>query len=431
MLSIRIRFIQSIGFAFVVGLLCLLLPVDSAIGQTVAMSGEYGSSDGRILKFPVNGVRVPCDPAQSARCISGELDLSGSIAADPLGAPSSGVGVDGAGVVIMPGGLDVGDPFTIPPGVFRQDARPEFTPIVNVGSGFAGFIVQLDTTLSYFIPSAARAVNPPASTRVFQADGWIAPGNGQTGRAAASTTPISAATQSIHAITLRYKAGLNAFGGTMAALQDGDAAQYVVRTRNTYGEMTAFMPWIGKFPLEDGVFGNANTEFGAGWEYTRMDARAAGFIRALGGVAPPCTVTLPPGPAGCGLITNFTGPTIGTLPPSTSTRFLYPWTTGTVEVLLTGTQGGFPADQLLTAMGYDSTSSTLSGGRIRNVGLVAGSYTLRNSIGGVQSGHQIVGLDMQFTPVPRSTTALAAGLGLLALLAGRAGDRDELASTRR
>jgi hypothetical protein len=86
-------------------------------------------------------------------------------------------------------------------------------------------------------------------------------------------------------------------------------------------------------------------------------------------------------------------------------------------VLFAGTLGGFPADQLLTAMGYDSTSRTTAGGGVRNIGLVAGSFTLRNAPGsGSRNFHQVVGLDMQFTPEPKSTAALGVGLGLLVIL---------------
>jgi hypothetical protein len=69
-------------------------------------------------------------------------------------------------------------------------------------------------------------------------------------------------------------------------------------------------------------------------------------------------------------------------------------------------------------MGYDTVSGS-GATQVRNIGMVAGSYTLRNSAGGVQSGHQMIGVDMQFTPEPTATAALIGGIGLLGFLARR------------
>lgn len=402
------------------GLFCLLavlaLPAGLTSAQTVAMRGEYGASIGRLINLPLNPPKLPCVQTQQARCIFGEVDGGAGGIPDPLAEPLNGVGVDGAGIRIIPGGLDVGAPFTIPPGAFRQAAGPQFTPIVNNLA-----VIQLDTTFTFSMPAAERAVNPPAATRIFQPDAWSAPGNGQTGRTAASTTPISTATQNVHDITLRYKAGPNAFGGTMASLLDGEGRIYLLGRDTGSGNPTS-MPWIGTARLGDGIPGNSVTRAGAGWDYTAMAAQAPGIIRNFGGIAPPCTVATPPSPAGCGLVTNFTGSTIGPLPPATSTRHLFAWTTGTVEVFLTKTFAGFQYDQLLTGMGYDTTSMTSAGATVRNIGLVAGSFTHRNSAGSSASNHQIVGLDMRFTPEPSNAAALVAGLAGLALIANRRRD---------
>ncbi|MFK7897729.1 MAG: hypothetical protein AB8G23_17975 [Myxococcota bacterium] len=394
-----------------------------AQAQTVAMSGEYGESSGRVVNLPLNPPFLPCAQAQNARCHAGQLSFVGgtSVTDDPLAEPSSGVGVPGAGVRVIDGGLGVGDAFTVPTGAFKQDAGLQFTPIVNQTR-----IHQLNTTFTYSMPAAARAVNPPAATRIFQPNAWNAPGNGQTGRGAASTTPISTATQTEHEITVRYKSGLNAFGGTMAALRDGEGRLFLAEppflgTGSTYNTETR--PWVGTNQLGDGIPNNPNTRIGAGWGYTRMHALAPSVIKNLAGVAPPCTAATPPAPAGCGLVTDFTGFTIGIIPGATTTQHLFAWTTGTVEVLLAETIGGFAANQLLTAMGYDTTSMTLSGGTVRNIGMVAGSFTKRTSSGFTRSGAQIVGLDMRFTPEPAATAALVIGVGGLALLMkGRASE---------
>lgn len=404
------RFVTVFVFVLLFGLLPRL-----GAAQRVAMSGEYGGSFGRLVNFPLNPPRTVCDPTQSARCHPGQIDRGiERLTVDPLAEPSSGVGVPGAGVRIVDGGLAVGNRFTIPPGAFTQAAGHQFTPVVNDLA-----IVQLDTTFTYSMPAAVRAVDPAPATRVFQANGWTAPGNGQTGRVSANTTPISAATQGVHNITLRYKAGPNAFGGTMAALKSGTGRLYLVPPI-IFSPPGGPLPMIGTNQLGQDPSEIPSTQFGAGWNYTRMFVQPPGTFLLGGGVAPPCTAATPPSPAGCGLVTNFSGIPLASIPEATGTRFMFAWTTGTVEVLFTGTQAGFPADQLLTAMGYDTFSSTSMGGAVRNVGLVAGSYTQRSSVSGTSNGHQVVGLDLRFTPEPHNAVVMIAGVGaLVALASGR------------
>lgn len=377
----------------------------------VAMSGEYGESSGRIVNIPLNPPRAICSNVQDARCHQGQIDRGfGAPEVDALSEPSSGVSVNGG--VIMDGGLAVGDTFTIPPLVFQQDPNvsgANFTPVINNVA-----IVQLNTTLTAAMPATARETNPQSGTRIFRANAWSQPGNGMTGRVAASTTPISINTQTTHAITMTYSAGPNAFGGTMANLLDGDGVLFLTGVAIGSPMNPATSPWIGTNMLSDGIAGNLQTRNGAGWGYTRMGAQSAGVIRNQGGISPPCTQENPPAPAGCGLVTDFTGTTIAPIPGATSTKFMYAYTTGTVSVLFTGTQGGFPADQLLTGMGYDTTS-----GGVRNIGMVAGSFTLRNSAAGAASGHQMIGVNMTFTPEPTATAALIGGIGLLGFLARR------------
>ena len=149
-----------------------------------------------------------------------------------------------------------------------------------------------------------------------------------------------------------------------------------------------------------------------------MSVRAPGIIRNRGGISSPCTQENPPGPAGCGLVTEVGDETVVVIPGTTFTKFMYAYTTGTVSVRMTSTPGDAFFDQFLTAMGYDTVSGTGTSA-VRNVGLVAGSFTLRNSAAGRRSGHQIIGLNLQFSPEPGSTAALLAGMGMLAMLAGR------------
>ncbi len=397
--------------------LSFLLSTAGVAQAQVAMSGEYGESSGRIVNIPLNPPRALCTNAATARCHQGSIDFGGGPSADQLSEPASGVGVDGAGVVIMPGGLAVGDQFTIPPLVFRQEPAGvvQFTPVIGSPA-----IVQLNTTLTAAMPATARVTSPQSGTRIFRANAWNQPGNGQTGRVAANTVPISGATQTVHEITLTYTAGANAFGGTMANLLDGDGSLFLtgVALMSSIGN-PATRPWVGTNMLSDGIAGNLQTRNGAGWGYTRMGAQSAGVIRNNAGLSAPCTQDNPPAPAGCGLVTDFVGTTIGTIPSATSTKFMHAYTTGTVSVSFTGTVGGFGANQILTGMGYDTVSGAGTTA-VRNIGMVAGSYTLRNSTGAPnRSGQQVIGVDMQFTPEPTATAALLGGIGLLGFLARR------------
>ncbi|MFK7897731.1 MAG: hypothetical protein AB8G23_17985 [Myxococcota bacterium] len=410
----------SLGLGLLLGVV-LSNPLEVR-AQSVAMSGEYGASVGRLSHSPVNPPRTACTQMQNARCHYGERarPTVSMTTVDPLAAASGGVGVPGAGVRVIEGGLSVGDTVTVPPGAFRQAAGHQFTPILN-----HNLFVQLDTTFVFSMPAASRALNPPAATRVLQSNGWNAAGNGQTGRVAANTTPISTATQNVEKVTVRYQAGPNAFGGTMAAMQDGEGRHYYSGplVSGTGGGAASTRPWIGTSPLGDGIPNNPSTRFGAGWDYTRMSVLPGAVVRNEGGLAPPCTAATPPAPAGCGLVTDATGFVIRSSPAKSITRHVFAWTTGTVEVLLGGTVGGFPSRQLLTAMGYDTTSMTLSGGTLRNIGLVAGAFTRRSFVGysfGLNN-HEIVGLDMQFSPEPRATAALLIGVGALLVLGARRG----------
>ena len=400
-----------------------------AQAQTVAMSGQYGERSGLVVPIPINilegqppGNKVQCGPDagvfQIARCPKGHKN-SMTPGGGALGytMPRTGVKVEGAGVRIINGGLNVGDPFTIPGVAFKVLARHRYTPVIENAS-----VHQLDTTLTAALPRTNRVVNPPPLTRRMSAMNWSNPNGGQTGRANADTG-FTLPSVGVGAVQLNYTAGPNEFGGTMAALLDGDGRLYLKGfIFGSAAGSPATRPWAGTNGLGDGIQGNLNERNGAGWNYTIMNGQQAGVVKNNVGLAPEC-----PGPftltPGCGLVTDFSGTVIGGVPPATSTKFMFPWTTGTAFALKLSSPGGFPNNELLTGMGYDTTSMTGGGGTVRNVGLVAGSYTRRTSPGATgpvtRPGTQMIGIDLQFTPEPGTTVALLGGLGLLGFLARR------------
>ena len=74
-------------------------------------------------------------------------------------------------------------------------------------------------------------------------------------------------------------------------------------------------------------------------------------------------------------------------------------------------------------MGFDTIGKSVMGAPQRNVGLVAGSYSIRTAFPpagpDIQISPQILGLNLKFTPEPGATMALVSGLGLLGFLARR------------
>lgn len=366
---------------------------------------------------------MPCTNVLNARCpayYTGNL-VPPAAQLRQQNAPASGVGIEGAGVRIVPGGLSAGAGFTIPTSAFRQAAGHQFTPILS-----GPYFPQLDTSQTFVGPAAARAENAQSGTRKFRANAWSQAGNGQSGRVAAATTPISRLTQAEHNATVRYTPGLNAFGGTMALLQSGSKRVYYsdAVVRSSLG-MASTRPWVGTVSVSSGdSSGNPFTRAGAGWGYTRMrnPAPQPFVIRNNAGIAPDCTQLTPPAPPGCGLITHIGDTVVNSIIQSdiVSTRWLYAFTTGTVSVSVYNAVGAWSPASRLTAMGFDTTSMTSGGGTVRNIGLVAGAFARRDTADTFpRYSPEIVGLNIRFSPEPGASVVLPGALALLGLFARR------------
>ena len=154
-----------------------------------------------------------------------------------------------------------------------------------------------------------------------------------------------------------------------------------------------------------------------------MGNQRAGRLKALQSIGPVCAITPPPTPDGCNEVNNFdtNGFTIVLIGAATSTRHLFAWTTGTVSIVRTALRPPFTVIDTLTGMGYDTLGISNLGGPQRNVGLVAGSYTIRTSdaTGETNISPQMIGANLRFAPEPQATLSLLSGLALLGVLGAR------------
>jgi hypothetical protein len=374
------------------------------------------------------------------------------------------VGNKGARNINNPaGGLAVGDPFTIPPFAFQQQLGPQ------IGIVLQNITRQLDTTFiaampgidrngpnpgplpagSYTIKNLTQLAPIPALTRMFSQMNWQNPGNGQNNglavglaaRANANTTINASAAGGNEKVRIRYVAGPRQFGGTMALLLDGRGRLYLAGPQLTGAVPAIFKPAAATQPVGDNDPGYRRRN-AACWDVTAPGFQLPGRFKGFQGnvntpmgapiIAPLCTQTSDPLnllPVGCNEINGFdtymggvaplpAGGTFALLPKATSIKHMFALTTGTVSIVRVALRNGVHFSDTVTAMGHDTVGVSVMGGVQRNVGLVAGSYTIRNSTD-TQLNTQMLGLNLKFAPEPGATAALASGLGMLGLLAYR------------
>ncbi|MEZ4281514.1 MAG: hypothetical protein R3F21_18065 [Myxococcota bacterium] len=482
--------------------LAALIGAATTVGraQTVGMYGEYHESNGIIVDIPQNPPIAPCVPpplivappphptvmgAQSfqhldlrpagvddARCHDREWHVNfTTMQPGVFNKPRIG----NRGARIIPGGVDVGDPFTIPPFAFEQHLG------LQVGIVLQNVTRQIDTDFvaampgidrlgpdpgpspthagSYTIKTPGQLIPAPALTRRFSAGNWNAPGNGQNNgkpgtafaaRLAADTTHFNTANGGNERVEVRYRSGPNQFGGTMALLLDGSAREYLVGLAASGMVPATFKPNAGTRPIPGGdVDPGFRIRNAGGWDLTATGFQNAGRVKAFYGglnpanaftpmgdprVAADCTVPNQALPVGCNEINGFdtfmagsfttmlglpVGGTIALLPKATSVKHMFALTTGTVSVVRVASrplQGGHFSDTL-TGMGYDTVriGGSPLGGVQRNVGLVAGSYAVRtesNSFGIVGMQIDTQLLGVNLKFVPEPGATIALASGL-------------------
>jgi hypothetical protein len=407
----------------------LVLGTSLAQAQTVEMSGSFGERNGRVVNIPQNPPLTICGAGgnlTSPPAAPGDSRCNGSRIKNALGtnpltyaAPAFGVGVKG-GHRVIPGGLLKGSTFTVPPQALSQNLGLQGGPVIN------NPVVYLDTTFQAVLPGTSRSNNPPANTRVMRPLG-AAPISGQTGRPNAPTTgpnagriTITMSPTGMDIGTITYNEGVNKFGGTMASLLDGEANLYIKTPAFDAYFPTAVTPVMGIQPV-----GNTTISLmergGAGWNYPIPGVQGPGKVVGPANIVSfvPCGDSIPATPANCNEVTSAFAVTLDVgnfLPSANSTKFAFPFTTGTVTNYVKGFRNGQTITTTLTAMGYDTTTATAG---VRNIGLVSGSYTQRQSGTGNELASQMIGLNLSFTPEPGAAVALFAGIGLLGLAAAR------------
>ena len=421
----------------VLGAVALLMVLGSSTAQAqyVSMSGEYHEANGRVVNIPFNQPSVICGATidtpplvADARCVGARQTIyQPPVPGAPFGplkyvAPQTGVpNVNGT----IPGGLAVGDQFTIPTEWFKQTPATMPTPFPVAGPVVDNAVIWISTAFTARLPAAARLVSPPASTRVMHAQGTGAI-PGQPGRPTGVPAVITAAmvppVGSSDTGLMTYTEGPNKFGGTMATLLDGTSRLFIKSAGFDAFFPSAYTPVLATQPV-----GNASVFLaernGMGWDYVVSGGQASGAIFGLSGTGiVPCAAGIAPAtPAGCNqppaTVPGLGAIPLGPLPAATSLKHLFPWTTGTVTNVVHAVRGAPQTfTTTLTAMGYDTTTATPG---VRNVGLVAGSYAARIAGTGAELNTQIIGMNLSFTPEPGAAVALFAGIGLLSVMAAR------------
>jgi hypothetical protein len=428
-----------------------------ANAQNVGIAGEYSESNGVIIHIPQNPPNVDCAASTAAwaapgdaRCPRIEQHFFMSTAAPArfvnphhgnygarLGTAATSTLPTNALGGANAAGLNVGDAFRVPPLLMQQRLGPQIGIVLN------NAVRQLDTTFTAAAPGTARALSAPADTRVFNNGGWVGQNNGLTGAAAITRTAAAQTVTSVvgaEVMTVTYGGGANGFSGTMTILLDGQGLLYLKHPSISAGFPTFLRPIVASNPVGDTVAGFA-TRNAAGWDYTVTGSQKPGDAKGYGPyptavqnavIAPDCGPTAPPTPVGCNEINFWRSPFPGVppssmatnsapgvhfgpvIPSATSTKHMFALTTGRVTLKRVAVRNGVTMTDTATGQGYDTVSGTN-----RNVGLVAGSYSVRTSVTGTNINHQMLGVDISLTPEPGATVALMSGLGLLGALAAR------------
>ena len=431
----------------VFGAVALMVLGTSAVqAQTVSMSGEYHESSGRAVEIPQIGQASNCGAGGGntaapsapgdARCHGGRQTIYQPALGPLKGYVKPATGVQNVVTGIVPGGLAKGSTFTVPTGFFARTAPAAISVSPVEAAVVDNAVIWIETAFTAQLPAAGRLNTPPASTRVMRKQDPLGTGAaipGQPLRPVGTSTNVRVVNMvppvgSNDSGTITYTEGPNKFGGTMSGLLRGEALLWIKSTGFDALFPSAYTPVLATQPVGNppSVIPTLMSRNGMGWDYLVTGGQPSGQIWGLSGTSIVlCSAgVVPVMPLGCNqppaTVPNpapSKGIDLGPIAPATSVKHVFPWTTGTVTNVVHAVRGAPQTfTETLTAMGYDTTAMTAG---VRNVGLVAGSYTARIADTGNELGSQLIGINLTFTPEPGATVALFAGIGLLGLAAAR------------
>jgi hypothetical protein len=393
----------------------------TANAKTFTMSGQWYMNRGALVDIPINGGAVFCQGASLQEgCVGVFKPLNG--------------GVPG-GAVITPTNIGPAN-FTIPPHAFGQALGSQRVPI-----SIAPTVVQLVTSFVYDGPADFTQAGLAVPTFTvnqnakFRKNAW-SKDPGQAGRVAANfawcpgvggpgcASGLAATPAAVQGI-VKYTAGANAFGGTMAMIIDGTGATSIVAgvgALPTGGAGTTMVPLLAHLPIA-GMGVNPQVG-GVGYAFRNTVMLGAapkflGFMTSATGGKGLITSTGPP------LLTGGGNPDVQA--GDTNINWGFPWTTGTISVMNTEITPGGNGTGTLTAMGSDSRNAA-GGGRIT---LVAGSTNNRVLSGLDFEALEVLVLDFEgIGEVPSMGPAGLATVGLLMALSAGYAIRGRFASKK-
>lgn len=384
-----------LGMGILLGLL-LVGTTAQAQGRTLSMSGEWFQNRGPLVDIPANGGARLCVPGGLVRtgCVNNLRPANGGIPAAPQPVNVTGFG---------PAGFTISNN-----AAFAQaggSANRQTVPVNGIPT-----VIQLASQFSLAGPGLTSMAGGAAT---FQANAfsndplqaarlgpnftWCPPGG-------ACTTPTYSQTYGAYRAVIKYTAGVNAFGGTMAMM-----------LRDTGVVSVNIGPASQPRVLHQLVGGTTNPTFapqmgGAAYAAFRQLTLAPGPVYSSYKIGTPCTsgFGVEPSPPGCGKITSQ-GAFLFSAPSSINRDFGMPWTTGTVHVRnLPGPVPTNDPSTTFTVMGSDNRTP-LGRGQIT---LVAGATTER-----IPSGNHFGALEVVSMNFSAPSTPLLSGPAILAMVA--------------
>ncbi len=444
----RLRFLAGTLLALAV----TLAFASTANAKSFSMTGQWFANRSVLVDIPINGGPVTCfELDNESNCvgmgtmINATSGWATTMSDFPWPRPAgqvhfgfkpAGGGVPGSAAISAMGANPAS--FTIPDGAFKQFVSivgPQAMPVALVPT-----VVQLNTSLDLSGPAgfatAAAATWPftLGQPAVFMKDAWsndpgqasAALGAGKI-RAAPDFTwcpgiggplcafPLGNQPGALNGV-VRYEAGPNRFGGTMALLLKGNGTTTIVA--GTTGG-TAMVPLLAHLPFAMNPAFIEGQAQGIGYSFTNQNILGSAKLY-IGFMTSKSTIT-----PGAGLITS-TGPPLMTtgggtavMPGDTNLNYGMPWTTGAVSVMNVELgPGSSPQTNTITANGAGHRTGAGKG----SITLVAGGTSNRVVSGLDFANIELITLNFSDgTPTPSMGPAGLATVALLmALSAGYA-----------